>query len=97
MKQKPNDQFKMPKILYVCNPHKNTECTKKMCYLNKNADRFHLCESTSKIEHALLDIDGDPVVDFKYIDFVAGNDKAEWKKMKKQAGNNVALWIDREN
>ena len=36
-------------------------------------------------------------MDFKYIDWWAGRDETERKEIKRQIGNNVALWVDREN
>lgn len=94
MKQEPNDQFKMPKILYVCNPHKNTECTKEMCYLNKNnGHQRGLCFGTPKTEYAVLDLDGDPVVDLSHFAYMVSNDFMKWGDAKKLIGEKMALLL----
>lgn len=98
MKQETNGGTKPKKIMYVCNPHKNTECTKTGCYLNKNADpiRDGCCTATSKIEHALLDIGGNPVADFKYLTWMMEHAGMRWKDAKKQVESHVTLRIEKE-
>lgn len=96
MKQETNGRDRPKRIMYVCDPHKNAECTKQGCYLNKNAGRFRLCASTSKMEYALLDIDGDPVLDFRYIQFLLDFNEIEQEIAGKMAKENVVLRVVRE-
>ena len=43
--------------LYRCDPEKNQECRRRMCYL-----RGGKCEGTRKAECARLDSDGKPII-----------------------------------
>lgn len=96
MKQGTSGRDRPKRIMYVCDPHKNAECAKQGCYLNKNANRFRLCASTSKMEYALLDIDGDPVLDFRYIQFLLDFNEIEQEIAEKLVNENVALRVARE-
>lgn len=40
------------RIIYMCNPEINTECDKRFCVYNTNAED-HLCECTTKKKFAL--------------------------------------------
>ena len=54
------------KILYKCDPKKNTPCKKKSCTI------FNVCSCTANPEYAELDENGDPIVAYARIE---GEDK----------------------
>lgn len=66
-----------PTILYNCDPNKNTDCSKKSCYLNGGP-----CNKTKLIEYAkvpidtaqmILDTDLEDITEEKPIAFIPRN------------------------
>lgn len=51
-------------LLYLCDPEKNTECSKTGCYHNPNAEceKKDGCKATSNKEYAKLTESGKPIV-----------------------------------
>lgn len=52
-------QYKRPKIIYRCDPNKNTKCKKTSCFIFAGE-----CQCTSDKKFAALDGYGKPIVDF---------------------------------
>ena len=48
-------------ILYRCDPLKNTECRKTMCFINGKMG--HECRATTRREFSARDENGNPVVE----------------------------------
>ena len=46
----------MDKQWYICDPDKNDQCRKRMCYAKGGS-----CECTSHPEYAITDSDGNPI------------------------------------
>ena len=53
------------KILYRCDPEKNTECRKRGCAKEKKAFR---CKCTSNPDYAVKDNNGKPIIAFIHFD-----------------------------
>ena len=51
----------MTEVLYRCDPEKNTECRKLMCF--RNGKEYGPCRMTSKPGCAVLDSNGAPIVE----------------------------------
>lgn len=46
----------MSKVVYICDPEKNTTCSKECC------KRFGICRATTDVRFARLDENGKPIV-----------------------------------
>ena len=49
------------KIWYLCDPAKNVECRKHACVHNPDS-KAQLCDRTSRIQYAVLDGEGKPII-----------------------------------
>lgn len=50
-------------IMYMCDPSKNTACSKRMCF--ENPERKDPCRSTRDPKYAVLDENGKPIVAYE--------------------------------
>lgn len=56
----------MEKILYKCDPKKNTACKKTHCKFNPAVIGGE-CDSTSEEQYAVLDDNGEPIIKYNFI------------------------------
>ena len=52
----------MEKTFYRCDPDRNTECRKRMCY--RSGKKWATCKATRNPEYAVRDDNGAPIVEF---------------------------------
>lgn len=74
------------KTMYLCDPEKNTKCTKTHCIYNPDA-KWRRCDMTSDKEYARLDLKGQPCI--------VPEDVLESRKRSNQIGQKIkyALYL----
>ena len=55
------------KILYKCDPEKNKDCVKRICYTRRPKLR-NPCRSTKNPEYAVLNDQGKPIINYVRLD-----------------------------
>lgn len=84
--------------IYICNPEKNTKCSKSGCYTNPHPaylDRS-FCSSTRFPEFAMLDTDGNPIIDGGSNDFRLMTNEKYRTQIEEISKGHIVLRINRK-